>query len=103
MAKASRKKIEEEIITEPIVETIEETEISPETEQETIKEEPIFVPDIPAQVVEEVKVVEVEPVVNSGIESETEFLIRLMNYQNNGGWGRHLNPMIKERIELINK
>lgn len=100
MAKASRKKTEEEI-TEPIVETIEETEISTETKQETIKEEPIFVPDIPAQVVEEVKVV--EPVVNSGIESETEFLIRLMNYQNNGGWGRHLNPMIKERIELINK
>ena len=34
-------------------------------------------------------------------ETEKEFLIRLMKFQHNGGWGKHLDSMINERIKTI--
>lgn len=38
---------------------------------------------------------------NIEIESEYDFLKRLQNFQHNGGWGKHLDPMINERLKLI--
>jgi len=35
-------------------------------------------------------------------ESETNFLNRLLSFQHEGNWGRHLDTMILERIKLIN-
>lgn len=75
------------IIEQPIVEN---------TEPETVVEEPvkeempkIYIPDIPAQMVEPVA------------ETEVEFLYRILMIQEEGGFGRHLHPLIKERIKSL--
>ncbi len=39
---------------------------------------------------------------NPGGESETQFLERIMLMMRQGGWGRHLDKPIMERIKLIN-
>lgn len=74
---------------------INESTASQETEElmPVKKENPIYIPDIPAQMI--------EPVVNDNKETETEFLLRILQIQEDGGFGRHLNGIIYERIKLI--
>lgn len=59
--------------------------------EETVNEIPVYVPDVPAQMIEE------EPVK----ETEAEFLKRLLAIQHTGGFGRHLDDVINERIKSI--
>ncbi len=35
------------------------------------------------------------------IETERQFLERILKFQHTGGWGKHLDPMIMERIKLL--
>lgn len=65
-------------------ETIQEVE-------ETVNETPVYVPDVPAQMIEE------EP----AKETEVEFLKRLLAIQHTGGFGRHLDDVINKRIKLL--
>lgn len=92
MAKASKKAVQgvnEEVFNEEnIVERLPE---------EIVFEQPISIPDIPAQM--EDNSVPEEP---TG-ETEVEFLERILSIQDNGGWGKHLHPVIKERIKNIQK
>jgi hypothetical protein len=37
------------------------------------------------------------------IETETEFLNRLLSFMHDGGWGKQLDPMILERVKLVNE
>lgn len=83
----------------PVIDEMEESINIPELK----KDMPfIYIPDIPAQMIEVNEPVLSEQVNVVNIESETLFLTRLMEYQNNGGWGRHLNPMITERLKILN-
>lgn len=50
----------------------------------------------------EAQPLESEIAVNSDGETETQFLRRLMLIQREGGWGRHLDGVILERIEKLN-
>jgi len=95
MAKAKKEKpVEEEIISEqPIEQLPEEIELVapvPDVmEQEGVKN-PIYVPDIPAQMIEQPKK-----------ETEIEFLYRILQIQSDGGFGRHLDQLILQRIKSL--
>jgi len=95
MAKAKKEKVVEDEIkeeqpTEILPEEVPfEAPISDVMEQGGIKN-PVYIPDIPAQMIEQPKK-----------ETEIEFLERILYKQEDGGFGRHLHPMIKERIKLI--
>jgi len=88
------KPIEE--IKEQIIEVTEEV-TEPIVEEEMPK---IFIPDIPAQMVEEKKQDLSVPEQPKG-ETEIQFLQRILHKQEEGGFGRHLNPMIIERIKSL--
>ena len=60
-------------------------------------ENPVYVPDIPAQMIEESRTIEHTDVV----ESEVGFLKRILHIQHNGGFGRHLDDIINERIKML--
>ena len=69
------------------------------------KKEETFIPDIPAQM-EEVESIEVVKEVVAAIEEvvetdEVSFLKRILLIQHNGGWGRHLDGVINERIDAL--
>lgn len=78
-----------EIIEQPIVEN---------NEHETVVEEPvkeempkIYIPDIPAQmIVQEPKQ-----------ETEIQFLYKILQIQENGGFGRNLDRLIIDRIKSL--
>lgn len=69
----------------------------------------------PAKVSEEALIAEinievvgnVEPtaiiIQDSGIEPEEDFLRRILQIQEEGGWGNHLHPIIKERLKQLGK
>lgn len=90
MAKAKKEKVvEEDIIEQPIVEN---------TEPETVVEEPVkeeipkfYIPDIPAQMT----------VQESKQETEIQFLYKILQIQENGGFGRHLDRLILDRIKSL--
>jgi hypothetical protein len=70
--------------------------------------EDIFVPDVPAQMEEELQSVqivedkvEVVEVIEEVESSEILFLKKLLEIQHNGGWGRHLDGVINERINEL--
>jgi len=93
MAKA-KKPVEEEIISEQLIEQLPEEikvvdPVPDVMEQEGIKN-PIYVPDIPAQMVEVPKK-----------ETEIEFLYRILQIQSDGGFGRHLDQLILQRIKSL--
>jgi hypothetical protein len=90
------KPIEEEEIKEQIIEVTEEAE-EPIVEAEMPK---IYIPDIPAQMVEEKKLDLYVPE-QPKVETEIEFLQRILFIQENGGFGRHLNGIINERIKSL--
>ena len=62
---------------------------------------PISIPDIPAQMEETEKMSEVSVENIDVSESEVEFLKRILNIQHTGGFGRHLDTIINERIKSI--
>ena len=63
-----------------------------ETVIETVNENPKFIPDVPAQMEEQKEEVR---------ETEVEFLQRLLHIQHTGGFGRHLDEVIGERIKYL--
>lgn len=63
------------------------------------KEEPIV-----SELLEYSKVAELSEtgeIVNERVETEKEFLKRILLIQHIGGFGRHLDAMINERIKLL--
>lgn len=92
MAKAKKTKIEdEEIIEQHIMEDIEPT--AEESEEGAVEKEmpKIYIPDIPAQmIVQEPKQ-----------ETEIQFLYKILQIQENGGFGRHLDRLILDRIKSL--
>lgn len=106
MAKSAKSKKEEVLETvtdqpEPVVESTPETV---KTIEEITTE--VFPQETPAEVTEEIKyeVVEVIPEAKEIKEAdEVSFLFSILEFQENGGWGKHLHPMIKARIEHLRK
>jgi len=96
MAKKVKEVVVEEVKEiEPTVEVIEETAAEPIAEELEIPT--IYIPDIPAQMIE-TKTSEHE---TPTVETEIDFLQRILNIQENGGFGRHLNGIIYERIKSL--
>lgn len=58
-------------------------------------QEATFIPDVPAQMED---VIVEEPML-----TEVEFLNHILYLQDIGGWGKHLHPVIKERIKNLQK
>lgn len=77
-------------------EVFQEENVTEKLPEEVISETPIYVPDIPAQMID-ISVPE-QP---KG-ETEIQFLQRILNKQHDGGFGRHLDDMINERIKELN-
>lgn len=104
MAKA--KKIEKAPIhTEVVAPHVES--IAPEKKPEVVKEikpvieiPKVFIPDTPAQMIEPVKQDISVPEQLKG-ENEIQFLQRILFIQEDGGFGRHLHTLIKERIKSL--
>lgn len=67
--------------------------------------EDIFIPDVPAQMEEElqsVQIVEDKVEIVEEVQSdEISFLKKLLDIQHSGGWGRHLDDVINERINSL--
>ncbi len=99
---AKVKKVAEENIEQPDViqeqPEITNDDVSENKEEEIIPEtqvsEVINIPDIPAQMDNSV------PDEPKG-ETEIEFLYRILHIQEDGGFGRHLNGIINERIKSL--
>lgn len=81
--------VKEEQQEDVIVETEVYKEEVPVLEQKGIVE-PRYIPDIPAQMIEEEKE-----------SDEILFLRRVLKIQDDGGFGRHLNEIINERIKAL--
>lgn len=82
--------VEPEItVPEAIVEQPEETTEVPEEVVE-VAALPIFVPDIPAQIIEV-----------DEYTDEIVFLRRVLDIQREGGFGRHLDVLINDRIKSL--
>lgn len=99
MAKAKKEKVvEEEIIEEKPTEklpekVIFEAPLSNVMEQGRIVH-PVYVPDMPSQMDDSIPE-------NPKGETEIEFLQRVLHKQHDGGFGRHLDEMINERIKEL--
>jgi hypothetical protein len=93
---SKKKNPTEEEIKEPIIEVTEEV-TEPIIEEEMPK---IFIPDIPAQILEPKKEDISVPEQPKG-ETEIHFLQRILMIQENGGFGRHLNGIIYDRIKSL--
>jgi len=99
MSKSTKPKEEIKVETaKPAVEHIVEVK---NEQADSVEIPKIFIPDIPAQIIEEKKEDISVPESPKG-ESEIEFLKRILFIQENGGFGMHLHPMIKERIKTLN-
>lgn len=69
-----------------------------------VKEVKVEAPKLEATVTEKAVPIKAAIVENKSqkAENETSFLNRLLSFQHEGNWGRHLDTMILERIKLIN-
>lgn len=113
MAKSQKEKVVTENTEEqPIIETeVETTEVVSEatiTEHSESEENQMTSESVPEEVVEtaiskpEVKeVTDSIPVVTPTKETELQFLERILHKQHGGGFGRHLDDMINERIKSL--
>lgn len=67
--------------------------------------ENIYIPDVPAQMEEELQSVQIledkVEVVEEVQSDEISFLKRLLDIQHSGGWGKHLDGVINERINEL--
>lgn len=86
---------EEEVKESTSLDVKEETTIESEKTSETKEEEPVYIPDIPAQIIAHSM-----PELPKG-ETEIEFLQRLLHIQHTGGWGKHLDEVINGRIKEL--
>lgn len=84
---------EETNIDEPVILPVPETEAVVEENEEPILEKPVYIPDIPAQMIEQD--------ISNKTETEVDFLLRLLKIQHQGGWGRHLDDIINDRIKTL--
>lgn len=91
---ATKKKLLTESPEEIEVNDDKENETLTEIQEDQTKDEYVSIPDIPAQL--DVSVPE-EP---KG-ETEVQFLQRILNKQHQGGFGRHLDDMINDRIKSL--
>lgn len=85
---AKKIKLEEPAENEEIIKT---DDPAPPEEQEYV-----YIPDIPAQAKEENTVVHTDVV-----ETEVNFLRRILYIQESGGFGSHLNKLINDRIKSL--
>ncbi len=83
------KQFEEETVEEIKEPIIEEVEIPK-----------IYIPDVPAQMIEEKKEDISVPEEPKG-ETEIEFLQRILFIQEDGGFGMHLHKLINNRIKSL--
>lgn len=79
------------------------TEEAPlETTTVTEVVEPVYVPDVPAQMIEEPKEEKkVTPKKEVSEKDEVLFLKRILHIQHSGGFGRHLDDIIYDRIKEL--
>jgi len=92
MAKAKQEKQEVAKMAQVPIDSLAEIVEVENAETELYVKEPIpkiYIPDIPAQMVDTVK------------ETEVDFLYKILHIQEEGGFGRHLHPLIKERIKSL--
>lgn len=87
----------ESIIEEPAEPTIDEVE-EPVAEEPEPTIEPVYIPEIPAQMDEVVSPIVVEEKPES---DEVLFLQNILQIQRNGGFGRHLDGIINDRIKTL--
>ncbi|HRH55222.1 MAG TPA: hypothetical protein PLN38_17955, partial [Chitinophagales bacterium] len=74
----------ENILADKPVEEVLQNELSENIEES----KPIYIPDIPAQIID-------QPT-DTKFETEVDFLIRILQIQEEGGFGRHLNKIIHD-------
>jgi hypothetical protein len=79
---------EPEVVIPEVTETLPE-EVLPEATEEV--QEPVSIPDVPAQM-------DLVEVVESG---EISFLRKILSIQHEGGWGSHLDDIIYARIASL--
>lgn len=72
------------------------------TEQQGI-ETPVSTPDIPAQMEEQLPIAQVVYAIEEKESDEILFLRRILHIQHTGGFGRHLDDIIYERIKELKK
>ncbi len=72
------------------------------TEQPGI-ETPVSTPDIPAQMEEQLPIAQVVYPIEEKESDEILFLRRILHIQHTGGFGRHLDDIIYERIKELKK
>jgi len=105
MAKSTKQKekvVETPIAEEtaPIVEIPDTPEVvEPEIDQ-TKPQEPVSIPDVPAQMGVE-PISETVPEVVKADSDEILFLYNILAIQRNGGFGRHLDGIINDRIKFL--
>lgn len=85
----------EETVVNDITETLSEPETTTTEPVTEVVEEPIYVPEVPAQIEEHTSNIEVTET------DEILFLRSILDKQRSGGFGRHLDGMINERINFL--
>jgi hypothetical protein len=99
MAKPKKSEVPQEVVIEETVLATEDNTVSESTtELEPSVTNFVHVPDIPAQMSDEQ---EFSLIKTLHKESEAEFLTRILHIQHEGGFGRHLDEIIKERINSL--
>ncbi len=96
MAKPTSKKTEEQV---EVKEEMQEASSPNVNISSAEKKEPITPNSLGDSIVQELS--ETVEIGNERIESEKEFLQRILFIQHTGGFGRHLDTMINERIKLL--
>lgn len=91
MAKAKK------VIEKPQVAQMAQT---PDSLAEIAEMPKVFVPDVPAQVIEEKPAIVAVKVEDKKL-TEIEFLKIILHRQHEGGFGRHLDELINDRIKLL--
>lgn len=102
MAKAKQEKQEVAKMAQVPIDSLAEIVEVENAETELDVKEPIpkiYIPDIPAQIVTEepLKLQVSEP----KKETEIQFLYKILQIQENGGFGRHLDRLILDRIKSL--
>lgn len=78
-------------------------EISLVDETQTGITHPVSVPDIPAQMEEETPLAQIVHPSEEKESDEILFLRRVLHVQHSGGFGRHLDDLIYDRIKELKK
>lgn len=85
----------------------EEIQVTDDIEQQADADAPIFIPDIPAQL-EDAVTATVNAEINIQVAEKPDtdeilFLRKILQIQEEGCFGRHLNTLINDRIKELKK